>query len=117
MHAWRPFLSQAPLALLALALAGCAGGTSTAHQGPPSTRAILPDESVEGRIVTVNIPLRYVVIDFNLRHSPTLGQILSVYREGLKVGEVKVTGPTMGTAAAGDLIAGQAAVGDTVLEE
>jgi hypothetical protein len=65
----------------------------------------------------VNIPLRYVVIDFDLRHSPPLGQSLSVYREGLKIGEVKLTGPVMGTAAAGDIVAGQAAVGDTVREE
>ena len=103
--------------LLALALAGCAGSGSPSAQIAPAEPVILPDDSAQGRIVTVNVPLRYVVIDFDIRHSPPLDQRLSVYREGLKVGEVKVTGPIMGNAAAGDIVAGQAAVGDRVRQD
>lgn len=118
MHSWRPLLSQAPVTLLALTLLGCASGHSTSGQnGNADTPAILPDASVEGRIVTVNVPLRYVVVDFDLRQQPALGQQLAVYRQGVRVGEVKITGPIMGTAAAGDIVAGQAAVGDRVRED
>jgi hypothetical protein len=72
---------------------------------------------VQGRVVTVNPALRYVVMDFSLRAFPALDQRLSIYREGQKVGEVRVTGPFRGTAAAGDLVAGQAAVGDDVRDD
>lgn len=102
----------------ACALCGCAGsGSNTATLSPNSPPTILPDESVQGRVVTVNVSLRYVVMDFPLRGLPELGQRLGVYREGQKIGEVKVTGPIMDTAAAGDIVAGQAAVGDAVRED
>jgi hypothetical protein len=56
-------------------------------------------------------------MDFPVRSLPALDQHLNVYREGQKIGEVQVTGPIMGTAIAGDIIAGQAAVGDDVRED
>jgi hypothetical protein len=54
-------------------------------------------------------------MDFELSAPPEIGQRLEVYREGLKIGEVRLSGPIMGSAAAGDIVNGQAAVGDTVL--
>jgi hypothetical protein len=118
MHARRLLLLQAPTALLALALLGCSVTNQAPGPGPtPDSPALLPDDRVEGRVVTVNPALRYVVIDFGLRHPPGLGQHLVVYRQGVKVGEVKVTGPMLGSAGAGDILSGQAAVGDIVREE
>ena len=48
---------------------------------------------------------------------PALEQRLSVYRDGQKVGEVKVTGPVLDTTIAGDIVAGEAQVGDQVSED
>ena len=97
---------------------GCAGSSSRgAGAGPETNASILADESVQGRVVTVNVALRYVVMDFPFQRLPAIGQRLGVYREGQKIGVNKVTGPMMDTAAAGDILTGQAAVGDTVNEE
>jgi hypothetical protein len=46
-----------------------------------------------------------------------LEQRLNVYRNGQKVGEVKVTGPALDTTIAGDIVAGEAQLGDEVRED
>ena len=45
---------------------------------------------------------------------PSLDQRLSLYRKGLKIGEVKVTGPQQDDNMIADLVAGEAEVGDEV---
>ncbi len=74
------------------------------------------DRRVSGRIVSVNPALRFVVMDFPVWHLPVLEQRLQVYRGEQRIGVVKVTGPTVDTTVAGDLIAGEARVGDEVRE-
>lgn len=100
--------------------AGCgstgAGGSAgsappTVGKAPPAPRL---DEQVSGRVVLVNVPLRYAVMDFPVERIPQLDQRLGVYRQDQKVGEIKVTGPIMDTSVAGDLVAGEAQVGDEV---
>jgi len=56
-------------------------------------------------------------MDFPLRRRPALEQRLNVYREGQKVGEVKVSGPAIDTTIAGDVMVGEARVGDEVRED
>jgi hypothetical protein len=46
---------------------------------------------------------------------PRLEDRLNVYRQGLKVGEIKVSGPRIGENFIADLVGGEAAVGDDVL--
>jgi hypothetical protein len=75
------------------------------------------DEAVLGTVVSVNPALRFLVMDFPVRKLPVLDQRLNVYRNGQKVGEVKVTGPARETTIAGDIIAGAAQVGDEVRED
>jgi hypothetical protein len=103
------------LLVLLLLCVGC----ETPRPAPASVEppVVMPDQAVQGRVVSVNPPLRYVVMDFRLRNFPVLDQRLSVYRDGQKVGEVRVTGPILGTAAAGDIVAGQAQAGDEVRED
>jgi hypothetical protein len=103
------------LLVLLLLCAGCEAPRPA--PAPVEAPILMPDEAVQGRVVSVNPPLRYVVIDFPVRNFPVLDQRLSVYRDGQKIGEVRVTGPILGTAAAGDILAGQAAVGDEVRED
>ena len=44
-------------------------------------------------------------------------QRLNIYHNGQKIGEVKVTGPTRDTTIAGDIIAGEANVGDEARDD
>ena len=75
------------------------------------------DEAVLGTVVSVNPALRFLVMDFPVRKLPVLEQRLNVYRNGQKVGEVKVTGPGRDTTIAGDIMVGEAQVGDEVRED
>lgn len=76
-----------------------------------------PDDSVGGRVASVNPTLRFVVMDFPFRKMPALEQRLNIYRNGQKIGEVKVTGPSLDTTIAGDIITGEAQIGDEVRED
>lgn len=69
---------------------------------------------LQGRVASVNMSLRFVVLDFALKQLPSIDQRLGVYRQGLKVGELKVTGPERGGNIVADLVAGEARVGDEV---
>jgi len=74
------------------------------------------DRRIAGKIVSVNPALRFVVMDFPVWLMPALDQRLHIYRGEQKIGEVKVTGPTVDTTVAGDLVAGEARPGDEVRE-
>ena len=60
----------------------------------------------------VNSAGRFVVINFPLGRMPLLDQHLNLYRRGLKVGEVKITGPQQDDNIVGDLVSGEAETGD-----
>ena len=51
---------------------------------------------------------------FPIGHLPLLNQRLHVYRQGLKVGEIRVTGPQLDDNVVGDISAGEARAGDEV---
>ena len=55
---------------------------------------------------------RFVVLNFPLGKMAAVEQRLNLYRRGLKVGEVKVTGPQREDNTVADLVAGEAEVGD-----
>ena len=110
-------------------------GCSTAGSGGPASSARTPsrsasssgptspevggrlDDRVQGKVIQLNPTLRFVVMDFPLRRMPALEQRLNVYRDGQKVGEVKVSGPARDTTIAGDVMVGEARVGDEVRED
>jgi len=75
------------------------------------------DQAVLGTVVAVDSALRFLVMDFPVRKLPVLEQRLNVYRNGQKVGEVKVTGPGRDTTIAGDIMVGEVQVGDEVRED
>src|SRR5258707_14597680 len=119
----RTFL--AALGLGAVLWAGCAGhrggsvGFSEVTVGSkspvslPNDKVIMtPDTVLIGKIARVNQEGRFVVMTFPVGHLPTLNQRLSVYRQGLKVGEIRVTGPQMDDNVVGDIGAGEAQAGD-----
>lgn len=65
----------------------------------------LSDQAV-GKIQTVNPVSRFVVLDYGLNPLPAIDQRLNVYRNGIKVGELKVTGPILNNNIAADILAG-----------
>ncbi len=87
------------------------------NQKAGSKPEVTLDEAVLGTVVSVNPALRFLVMDFPIRRLPVLDQRLNVYRNGQKVGEVKVTGPGRDTTIAGDIMLGEAQVGDEVRED
>jgi hypothetical protein len=75
---------------------------------------VTPQEGLEGKIAWVNSNLRFVVITFPVGQMPALDQRLNVYRRGLKVGEVRITGPQRDDSIVGDLVTGEAGTGDAI---
>jgi hypothetical protein len=78
------------------------------------TPRVVPVNELAGKIASVNPSLRYVVVDFYSSQVPKIDQRMSVYRQGQKIGEIKITGPELSHNIAADIIAGDAKVGDEV---
>ena len=103
------------LALLgALALAGCAGT-------PPLTQTpsliVTPVTGTNGRIVRVNPGTRYVIVSYSFGNVPAADRRLNVYRNGLKVAEIKTNNFRRDTNTVADIVAGECQVGDEVRED
>lgn len=100
--------------------AGCAtpgkspGDNGETPKGAGSTPEIRPIDVLSGRVVRVNEALRFVVIDFGVSRMPQPEQRLDVYRQGKKVGEVRVSNQARAGNVAADITAGEAALGDEV---
>jgi hypothetical protein len=75
------------------------------------------DNSLQGKVVFFAPGSRYVVIAFPIGHLPAMDQRMYVYRGGVKVGEVKITGPQVDDKVAADISSGEAAKGDAVREQ
>jgi hypothetical protein len=63
-------------------------------------------------VLSVNTRLRFVIADFAFHQMPQAGQRLTVFRDGQRVGEVRVSGPFDGSTAVADVMAGEAGVSD-----
>ena len=85
---------------------------------PVAAKAIVtPDLSLAAKVASVNTVGRFVVLSFPSGGLPKLQQTLFLYRAGLKVAEVKVTGPQEENNIVADLLSGEAQVGDTVRDQ
>jgi len=78
---------------------------------------VTPDQGYIGKVATVNDAARFVIVTFPAGHVPPIDQTLSVYRHGLKVGELKVTEPQRDEFTAADVVTGDTAVGDEVRDK
>ncbi len=114
-----------PLTLLLLAgllAAGCVFYKANKTPAPaPVTRTsqtvVTPDNSLTARVASCNATGRFVVLSFPVSQMPKLDQTLFLYRDGLKVAEVKVTGPQRDNNVVADLVSGDAQVGDEVRDQ
>jgi hypothetical protein len=75
---------------------------------------VTPDTSPTGTVARVNSAARFVILTFPVGSMPPVGQLLYVYRHGLKVGEVRVTAPQQDDNTAADIVTGEAALGDEI---
>ena len=91
-----------------------AGKTSPPKPAPP---IVTPDTGVSGRVTRYNETGRFVVMNFPVARMPAMGKQLFLYRNNLKVGEVKITGPQRDDHIVGDLTTGEAQVGDEVRDK
>jgi hypothetical protein len=92
-----------------------AASTTPAGINDSGTNLIItPDTSPTGTVARVNSAARFVILTFPIGEMPPEGQLLFVYRHGLKVGEVKVTGPQQDDNTAADIVTGEAALGDEI---
>ena len=83
----------------------------------PAPAIVTPDNSLTARVVSYNSVGRFVVLSFPVGQMPTLDQSLFLYRAGLKVAEIKVTGPQQDNNTVADLVTGDAQVGDEVRDQ
>jgi hypothetical protein len=83
-------------------------------QTQPAPKIVTPDTSLRGKVASFNEAGRFVVLQFPLGQMPANGQQVFVYRNNLKVGEVKITGPRRDDRTVGDLTTGEAQRGDEV---
>ena len=94
--------------------------TVTAAQSPKGAKGSVlakPTLQLTGKIVSVNSALQFVVAEFPVGELPSLNERLSVYRQGQKVGEVKISGPQEETNIVADVTAGEVQSGDEVRRE
>ena len=84
--------------------------SSQKHPAP----TVLSATSDAGKISNVNSKARYVVMTFPFGAVPANDQRLNVYRNGLRVGEVKVTGPQQDNSTVADIISGEPQLNDEV---
>ena len=105
--------------LFAIALSGCSWmkvSKKPAKAKPsakaPATPTAAPGNALVGKVALVNGTARFVVLNFPLGKMAQVDQRLNLYRNGAKVGEVKVSGPQREANIVADLVAGEAEIGD-----
>jgi hypothetical protein len=114
---WSVFLS---LFMAGILISGCASHKQKTSAPVPkgSSLIITPDASLAARVVSYNVTGRFVVLSFPVGQMPGMGQSLFLYHDGLKSGEVKISGPQDdNNHIAADLVTGDAQVGDEVRDQ
>ncbi|MDB6029545.1 MAG: hypothetical protein JWM68_5768 [Verrucomicrobiales bacterium] len=108
------------LAVICLTI-GCAKTkapvASKAAPTKPDKTVVTPATGSSGRVAMVNKASRFVVLSYALGSEPASGQKLNVYRNNLKVAELKVTGPQSEGNTVADITTGEIQVDDEVRED
>jgi hypothetical protein len=78
---------------------------------------VTPDTSIAGKVVAYNAAARFAVLSFPAGPMPRQDQSVFVYRGGMKAGEIKITGPQRDNNTVGDVVNGDAQVGDDVRDQ
>jgi len=87
---------------------------ATPIDAPNAKFIVTPSTTTTATVTWVNASARFVVLTFPIGHLPAENQLMSLYRRGLKVGDVKATGPQKDDNVVADLLDGDAQLGDEV---
>ena len=116
---WGTASSWLLVAVVATVATGCAN--HSAQSGAASNRArdikqTTPAQfgPAPAKIRSVDWQYKFVVIDFTSRVMPDVGTQLSVYRDGKRVGAVRLTEPARAQFATADVLEGDPQPGDEV---
>jgi hypothetical protein len=82
-----------------------------------SAPIVTPGGAIRGQVASVNASGRFVVLSYPIGGLPSVEKRLNVYHNGLKVAELKVTGPQRDNNIVADIVAGQCGPGDQVRED
>jgi hypothetical protein len=116
-------ISLSAVLLLALWVPGCswfhwhksAAAQPTKFATTKPAAVVTPDLSLAAKVVSINTVGRFVVLNFPADKLPKLQQTMFIYRSGLKVAEVKITGPQDSeNNIVADLVSGDPRIGDNV---
>jgi hypothetical protein len=110
------------LLLGVVCLAGCMSPKNDVKPiaGAPAAKnahekiVVTQEPTLVGTVARVNESPRFAVLNFPVGTLPGIGQHLNIYRHGLKIGEVRITGPQLDENIIADVTDGGAQVGDTV---
>lgn len=75
-------------------------------------RLIRPLDGQVGQVISINMRLGFVVLDYSLTGLPRLGDVLDLWRQQSIVGQLKVSGPILNTTAVADIVSGEPQMGD-----
>jgi hypothetical protein len=92
-------------------------GVAVGTAGAATRLIVTPEAALTGRVSAFNDAGRFAVLDFPVGRVPAIGRTLFTYRQGLKVGELKVTGPERDHNTVADLVSGEARAGDEVRDQ
>jgi hypothetical protein len=107
-------ISRAFSVILVLTLLGCATrGKKQDGQGI----IVTPGGLAAGTVISVNANARFAVLRFPIAQLPPVDQRMSAYRQGLKVADLRITGPQRDFHTVADIVAGECRVGDDVRGE
>ncbi|MGA2854378.1 MAG: hypothetical protein ABSE90_09655 [Verrucomicrobiota bacterium] len=113
--------SSALLFLLAagILVSGCASHKQKTSASVPTAVSVIitPDASLAGKVVSFNEAGRFVVLNFPVGRMPKAGQSLFLYRNGLKVAEVKTDTRQLDNLVVADLVTGDAQAGDEARDQ
>jgi hypothetical protein len=114
------------LLLAGFFISGCGSHPAPAPQPGPAPTASIPanpapivtvDNSLTAKVVRYNSTGRFVVLSFPVGQLPQTGQTFFLYRSGMKVAQIKITGPERDNDTVADITEGDAQVGDEVREQ
>lgn len=123
----KPTLINAVLCITLLA--GCAtrptvtkptasvGTTTPRNTIATADNLVEPDTVLVGRIIKVNVKQQFVLISFPIGCLPRPEQPLYVYRNSQKVAELKTTRHMLDELVIADIVSGECAPGDEVVDK
>lgn len=76
--------------------------------------AVKPDDTLMGRVVSANARGRFAILNFPINRMPAVDEKMFIYRDGLKIGEVRISGPQKDDNIVADVLTGEARGGDEV---